>query len=139
MANLPSVREVLGLAEKDVPLDKQPRYQATITMQVTGHAADAHNFREKMVDQLRDEGIAPFVANGHLHGSLDQFQVVLVRDLQQKESPTSHQALIAVDIQAGDMSTAECVGMEAAGRVAEKQRYVQGTVTTARMVNVTRR
>lgn len=139
MASISSVREVLGIAPKDVPLDQQPKYQATITMQVTGHAKDVHEFRDKMRENLQHEGIAPFVANGHLHGSLDQFQVVLVRDLQQKESPTSHHAVLTVDIEAGSPGTAECVAIEAAGMVANQHRFTQGKVTTARMVSVNRK
>ena len=120
----------------ETPLDEQPVFQGVITMQVSGHAVDEADFRSKMHELVAKEAVRPYVANGHLHGSLDQFQLELVRNLTKPETGRRRQvATIAVTVEAPSTSETECVAREAVGALYER-RYVQGKVVGASLKGI---
>lgn len=146
MANVTKIRGVLRSfvidhtppkeVPDDTPLDKQPEFQGTITMQVRAHARNQREFVLKM-EALAIEAIQPVVSNGTMHGGLDRFHVDLVRDMRVPSRPGQmHRELIEVDVVAPNDSMAECVAREAVSRICTDylEPYQQGRVYTARLV-----
>lgn len=130
-------------SETDVKLEDQPAFQATISMQITGHARDRHEFQEKMHSLVAEGAIGPFVQNGQLHGSLDQFAVALIRPMngeRRDHEGATGLAHIQLAVHAGTMDEVECVAREASAVLYDygmrNGGFEQGKITETRIVLV---